>query len=282
VVVVGGGNVAVDVALTALRSGAKKVEMVCLESEGNMPAFKEEIIQAIDEGVSIHNSWGPKKILGDGGKVTSIELVRCESVFDQRGRFCPSYDESVTKTIEADTIILAIGQAADFSLIPQDLKLTQGGTVQVDPISLETTFPGIFAGGDIVSGPASVVEAIAAGKRASVSIDRYLKKQDLKAGRYFSPKRVQNPPQDGIEKQARNQTNLLPVKDRNGNFKEVKMGFKEDTANLEAQRCMTCGSRAIISYVDDCQLCLYCERDCPQKAIYVSPEKKVIPLMPWG
>jgi NADPH-dependent glutamate synthase beta subunit-like oxidoreductase len=282
VVVIGGGNVALDVALTALRSGAKKVELACLESAEKMPAFKEEINQAVDEGVNIHASWGPRKILGDSGKVTGIELVRCEGVFDKEGRFSPCYDEKVTKTIKADTIILAIGQAADLSLIPRELKITKGGTIQVDPITLETTLPGIFAGGDIVSGPASVVEALAAGKRASISIDRYLKKEDLKAGRYLLPKRVKKPPKEGIERMARNLTSLLPVGQRAGNFKEVKMGFNEDTANLEVQRCMTCGSRAIITYVEDCMLCLYCERDCPQKAIYVSPEKNVMPLAPWG
>jgi NADPH-dependent glutamate synthase beta subunit-like oxidoreductase/NAD-dependent dihydropyrimidine dehydrogenase PreA subunit len=282
VVVIGGGNVAMDVALTALRSGAKKVELACLESAEKMPAFKEEINQAVDEGVSIHAGWGPRKIIGDSGKVTGIELIRCESIFDKEGRFSPCYDDKVAKTIKADMIILAIGQAADLSLIPKDLKITKGGTVQVDPITLETTLPGIFAGGDIVSGPASVVEAIAAGKRASVSIDRYLKKEDLKAGRYLRPKRVKKPPKEGIEKIARNLTSLLPTSQRAGNFKEVKMGFNEDTANMEVQRCMTCGSRAIINYVEDCMLCLYCERDCPQKAIFVSPEKKVMPLVPWA
>lgn len=282
VVVIGGGNVAMDVALTALRTGAKKVELACLEAAEQMPAFKEEINQVGEEGVIIHNTWGPRKILGDDGKVTGVELVRCESVFDKQGRFNPCYDEKVTKTIKADMIILAIGQAADLSLIPQAMQTTRGGTIQVDPISLETTLPGIFAGGDVVSGPASVVEAVAAGKRAAVSIDRYLKKEDLKAGRYLLPKRVKKPPKEGVEKIARHQTSLLPKSQRTGNFKEVKIGFDEDTANMEVPRCMTCGSRAIISYVDDCMLCLFCERDCPQKAIFVSPDKKVTPLMPWG
>ena len=282
VVVIGGGNVAIDVALTARRLGAKEVQLACLESREEMPAFKDEIEQAVDEGVSINTSWGPKRILGDSRKVTGVELVRCERVFNEVGRFSPSFDEQVTKTIKADMIILAIGQDADLSFVPKGMKITEGGTIQVDPITLEITLPGIFAGGDIVSGPASVVDAIAAGKRASVSIDRYLKGEDLKAGRYLRPKRVKKPPKEGIERNARKLTSLLPINQRAGNFKEVEMGFNEDMANLEAQRCMTCGSRATINYVEDCMLCLYCERDCPQKAIYVSPEKKAMPLVAWG
>jgi len=167
-------------------------------------------------------------------------------------------------------------------LLPGTLKTTKLGTIQVDPITLETSLPGIFAGGDVVSGPASVVEAIAAGKRASVSIDRYLKKQDLREGRYLLPERVKKTPKEGMERVARNDTSVLAVSDRAGNFREVKAGFDEDAANLEAGRCMTCGSRAVISYVDECMLCLHCEHYCPQKAIFVSPDKKVMPLVPWG
>ncbi|MCE5253167.1 MAG: FAD-dependent oxidoreductase [Actinomycetia bacterium] len=281
VVVIGGGNVAVDVALTALRLGAESVEMVCLESVGTMPAFKEEIDQAVEEGVRIYDGWGPKRILGAGGEAAGVELVRCTCVYDGRGRFRPTYDERLTKTIGADAVILAVGQTVDPASIPEKLKTTAGGTIQVDPVTLETTCPGVFAGGDVVSGPASVVEAVAAGRRASTSIDRCLKKQDLKGGRRLLPKRVKRPPKEGVESVARNAAPVLAAGQRAGNFKEVKLGFDEDTADLEVQRCMTCGSRAVISYVDDCMLCLYCEQDCPQTAIYVSPEKKVLPLMPW-
>lgn len=284
VVVIGGGNVAIDVALTARRLGAKEVQIACLESGEKMPAFKDEIEQAVDEGVSINTSWGPKKILGDGKKVTGLELVRCERVFDDAGRFSPSFDDQETKTVKTDMIVLAIGQVPDLSLVPKGVRVTEGGAIQVDPITLETSLTGVFAGGDLIAGAllASVVLAMAAGKRASISIDRYLKGEDLKAGRYLKPDKVRKPPKEGIEEMARQQTPLLPIEQRVGNFKEIKMGFDFDTAHLEAQRCMTCGSRAVITYPDDCQLCLFCERDCPQKAIYVSPEKKVLPMMAWG
>jgi len=282
VVVIGGGNVAFDVALTALRVGAESVDLVCLEAAGEMPAFKESIDQAYEEGVRVHNAWGPKKVVGDEGSVCDIELVHCTSVYDGQRRFRPTYDETMNDMIGADTVILAVGQAVDLSLLPQTLKTTEGGTIQVDPMTLETSLPGVFAGGDVVSGPASVVAAMAAGKRAAVSIDRYLKKCDLTEGRHLPPKRVKKPPREGVEPMARNVQAALPVSDRAGTFREIEAGFDEDKANVEVGRCMTCGSRAVISYVDDCMLCLHCEHYCPQKAIFVSPDKRVMPLIPWG
>ncbi len=282
VVVIGGGNVAIDVALTGIRLGAKEVHIACLESGEEIPAFKDGIEQAIDEGVTINEGWGPKSVLSENGKVTGIKLVRCTSVFDERGRFSPSYNEKETRTIHAQTVILAIGQAADLSLLPQGIEINPENTIQVDPITLESALPGVFFGGDITTGSASVVEAIAAGKKASVSIDRLLKGEDMKAGRYLRPGRVITPPKNGVEELVRQSAPVLPVSERTGNFKEVNNAFNEDSAYFESKRCMTCGSRAVISYVDECQLCNHCELDCPQKAIYVSPDKKTLPLLAWG
>ncbi len=282
VVVVGGGMWPSMWPLTALRVGATGVDMVCLEAAEEMPAFKEEVGQALEEGVRIHHGWGPRRVLGAEGRVTGVELVRCDSVYDNRGRFCPSYDETVTRMVDADMVIMAIGQASDPALLPPGLETGGSGAVLVDPITLETSLPAVFAGGDVVSGPASVVEAIASGRRASASIDRYFKREDLRAGRYLLPKRVKKAPKEGMESLEREQTPVLPVDLRTGSFEEIKRGFDEDTANREVRRCMTCGSRAVISYVDDCMLCLHCEHYCPQKAIYVSPEKRVAPLVPWG
>ncbi len=283
VVVIGGGNVAIDAALSALRLGAEDVQLVCLESRDEMPAYEEEIAQAKDEGVAINVSWGPRKILGSHGKVTGIELVRCSRVSDEGGNFNPLYDEKKTKIIKADMIILAVGQMPDISFVPNSIKTTQDNTIKVDPITLETNLSGVFAGGDvIIPGGSSVVEAINKGKQAAISIERYLKHEDLKAGRNLRPKRVIKPPKEGIARMPRQSAPVLRVKQRSGNFKEVKMGIDADAMALEAQRCMTCGSRAVITYPDDCQLCLFCERDCPQKAIYVSPERKELPMIAWG
>jgi NADPH-dependent glutamate synthase beta subunit-like oxidoreductase len=284
VVVIGGGNVAIDAALTARRLGAKDVQIACLESGEEMPAFPDGIELALEEGVLIHNSWGPRRILGHDRGVAEIELARCKSVFDAAGAFSPSLDENDTKRIKADVIILSIGQAPDLSFVPDNMKTAEGETIQVDPVTLETNLPGIFAGGEVatnMSAP-SVVEAVAAGKRASVSIDRYLRGEDLKTGRHLAPSQVKKPPKEGIARMPRQKAPLCPVNLRSGNFGEVAIGYDEDMANREVQRCMTCGSRAIIQYVADCQLCLYCERDCPEKAIFVSPERKISPLLAWG
>jgi NADPH-dependent glutamate synthase beta subunit-like oxidoreductase len=281
VVVVGGGKVAVNVALTALRLGAKHVHIVCLERQEEMPAFEKEIAQALEEGVNISASLGPKRLLGDSGRVIGIELIRCARVFDDEGAFNPSYSEDVSTRLEADQVIVAVGQKPDLSLFSQGPNVSQEGTVEVDATTLQTSIPWIFAGGDVVLGASTVIEAIAAGKRASVSIDRYLKGEDLHAGRTAWAGRVRKPPKDGIAQWVRQETSVLPVDQRSGNFREVKMTFTEDTARAESQRCMTCGSRPVIAYPGDCMVCLFCERDCPTHAIYVAPERTEPHLMPW-
>jgi NADPH-dependent glutamate synthase beta subunit-like oxidoreductase len=282
VIVIGGGNVAVDVALTALRSGAHSVQMACLEQGKSIPAFKEEIDQAIEEGVQIHEGWGPARILAQEGQASGIELKRCTRVFDEKGQFNPGYNTNEARILPAETIILAIGQTADLSIVPAGLKLTVYNTLQTDPITLETSLSGIFAGGDVVSGPASVVEAIAAGKQAAISIYRFIKGQDLKSGRDLKPKLVKNPPGERVISLARQFAPVLSQSERVGNFAELKAHFDEYIAQLEAQRCMTCGSKATIRYVEDCMLCDACELDCPQKAIYVSPVKNGRLAVSWG
>jgi NADPH-dependent glutamate synthase beta subunit-like oxidoreductase len=281
VLVIGGGDVAMEVASTAIHLGAKQVKLACLESEEEMPAHEETIKRARDEGVDINASWGIKGIVGDNGKVTGAELVRCLSVYDYRV-FKPSFNEQETKVLEADTLILAIGQSADFSLMPKELE-TKGNIIQVDTTTLETNLPGVFAGGDVaISDTKSVIDAIASAKRAAVSIDRYLRGENLRAGRDETRTRVGFPPQAGIEKRARQIAPELPPEQRKDNFKEIKAGLSEDEAIREAQRCMTCGSRAVITYVDDCMLCELCLYECPRNAIYVSPEKHGPLLTAWG
>jgi len=180
VVVIGGGNVAVDVALTAMRLGAKYVTLACLESEAEMPANPWEIEQAREEGVELLYSWGPARIMANDGKVSGIEMVRCTSVFDEQGNFCPYFDE--TKTIvAADQVILAIGQASetafcqDFCFLDDQQSLpVEKGLIAIDKETQQTEMRGVFAGGDAANGPATVIEAIAAGRRAAVSIDKFL------------------------------------------------------------------------------------------------------------
>jgi NADPH-dependent glutamate synthase beta subunit-like oxidoreductase len=174
VVVIGGGGVAIDVAMTALRLGAKEVKLVCLESREEMPSHEPEIHEALDEGIIFNVSWGPKRFLRSGDKVVGVELIRCTSVFDEDGGFNPSFDETVTKTIETDSVIVAIGQASGLSPLGEEIE-TFRGRVIVDPMTMETSVPGVFAGGDVILGPATVAEAIICGKRAATSIEEYLK-----------------------------------------------------------------------------------------------------------
>jgi len=277
VVVIGGGNVAVDVALTALRLGAKEVEMACLEKGKEIPAYKEEIEQAKAEGVKINEGWGPQKITSAGKKVTGIELVKCTSVFDKSGKFNPAYDNKTKKSLKADMVILAIGQSADFSLAPKTMKIAANNTVKVDEVTLETSMAGVFAGGDNINPAGSVVQAIANGKRAAESIDRYLQGKDLKKGRTAAPNKVQKPPKEGMPQLTRCQTPVNKVMKVAGNFNEVKPGFDRRTAKQEAYRCMTCGSMAVINAIDACRTCRYCEMACPQKALLLAPVKKIKP-----
>ena len=180
VVVIGGGNVAVDVALTAVRLGARSVTMACLESKNEIPANPWEIEQAEEEGVEILYAWGPQKILENDGNISGLELVRCTSIFDDQGNFCPFYDDT-RKSIAADQVILAIGQSSetafcqDFCFLDDQRSLPlENGLIAINKDTQQTDMRGVFAGGDAANGSATVIEAIAAGRRAAISIDRYL------------------------------------------------------------------------------------------------------------
>ena len=261
VVVVGGGNVATDVALTALRLGAKEVQLACLESREEMPAFAWEIQQALDEGIKLNVSWGPKRILGDSKNVKGIELVRCTSVFDKEGKFNPSFDESVTTLIDTDTVILAIGQVPDTSFLAEDNEIhrSKGGYISVNKTTLESSVPGIFAGGDVVTGPKSVIDALAAGKKAAISIDRYIKGEDLTIGRegegpVESRLKVNV---EGVARKKRVSKPTLSVSQRKENFQEVELGFSKEEAKEEAERCLDCECKLCVK---GCQfLELYCQ-----------------------
>ena len=176
VVVIGGGNVAVDVARTALRLGAKTVEMVCLEQRDEMPAYKEEIEATLAEGIKIRNGWGPKRILGEIA-VTGIEFKRCTRVFDDQKRFKPALTKTTLLQLDADQVIIAIGQMVDEQFVGHIGVQSERGCFKTDPVTGQTSIEGIFAGGDNASGPASVIEAIAAGKRAAESIRTIFKRQ---------------------------------------------------------------------------------------------------------
>jgi len=253
VVIIGGGNVAFDAAREALRHSASKVSILYRRSTEEIPAYPSEVKEAEKEGVKLHLLVSPKKILGRDGHVVSLECVKMElGEPDKSGRRRPIPIEGSEFTVEADTIIVAIGQSLDTISLPKNLRLSRNETIDVDAVTLQTSLPGIFAGGDAVLGEAAVIDAISQGKRAAVSIDRYLRGKDLWVGREEKVSIVEEVPKLGIMKQSRRPMPLLPPEKRTGD-EEVELGLTEEMAREEADRCLACGG---------CSECLECEKAC--------------------
>jgi NADPH-dependent glutamate synthase beta subunit-like oxidoreductase len=265
VIVVGGGNAAVDAAQTALRLGAEKVHLVSLEKREEMPAFAWSISEAEEEGVRIQNGWGPQKFRLEGKRLTGVSFKKCSSAMDSRGNFCPAYDEKTTMELPADTAILAIGQKPDLGL----LGLSPDGTggILCDPLTLQTPKPKVFAAGDCISGPRTIVEAMAQGRKAAQSIQRLLKGEDLYYGRgNGSPHELQFKIDLSRAKPGgRVKMPSLPLSQRK-NFQEVARGYSAQEALAEAERCLNCG---IPFGLRTCWFCLPCEIECPEEALYV-------------
>ena len=260
VAVIGGGNVAIDVARTAARLGAKDVFVLYRRSLQEMPASEEEVMETEEEGIGIRYLAAPTKVLGRDGKVCAIECVKMELTEpDESGRRKPIPIKGSEFTIEVDTIIPAVGQSPDLSFMGSNgkIEVTGKSTIGADPLTLETTAPGIFAGGDAVLGPAYVIDAIAAGKQAAISIDRYLNGEDLRVGRerHFTEVEV---PLEGIKRQPRVQTPKVSSEERKKDFREVALCFSEEQAKAEAERCLSCGL---------CCECYQCVAACQAKAI---------------
>ncbi len=247
VIVIGGGNVAMDVAMTAARRGAE-VSLVALEQRGEMPAWEREIKEAEEEGIKIVNGLGPKRFIVKNDRLSGVEFRQCTSVFDEKRAFNPKYDDLDLTTMDADAIIVAIGQASDVVFAQeQGLPTSPAGYLQADPITLETTRKGVFAGGDVYYGPKTVVEAIGCGKEASVSIDRYLRGLDLYTGRELRDSKltaITQPVKEKYDPAPRASMAWLPVSERMGSD-EVQLGFTEQGAVQEAKRCISCGASCV-------------------------------------
>lgn len=242
VVVIGGGSVAVESARTALRLGSRDVHIVCMESldlksKDRMLAQDIEIQDAIDEGVIIHPCLAVTGFLTSARKVASVETVECLSVRDEDGTFNPRFKKSkLPKSIEADMVIITVGQTVNQSTVPGGMKRAESGALAINPITLQTSDPRVFAGGDMVTGPLDIISAVSAGKEAAISIDRYLNGEELERDRRHIPpsqrRRVENksprPPRRPIEMRR--------------TFKEVEVGFNTETALDQASRCAKCGS----------------------------------------
>ncbi|MGB3904927.1 MAG: FAD-dependent oxidoreductase [Anaerolineae bacterium] len=251
VIVVGGGNVAIDVALTSLRKGAQEVTLVCLEQRDEMPAWEDGIQTALEEGVEIINCFGPNEFLRKDGTFSGIEFKRCTCVFDEDGAFNPQYDVTDLTKLDGDTVVVAIGQVADLSFAEkQGIPVSSAGGLEADPVTLETPIEAVFAGGDVYHGPASIAEAIGSGRQAAISIDRYIKGQDLRLGRLGRDKvleAITEPQKEEYDPSARGRTPRLEPQERVKNFDEIQKGFTQETAVQEGKRCIMCGASCVQS-----------------------------------
>lgn len=261
--VIGGGNVAMDVARTTRRLGAASVRLMCLERRDEMPAAEEEIREALAEGVELRCGFGPRRIIVSEGRVAGVEAVRCLSVFDRDGRFAPKFNDRSTKTMQADVVFVAIGQISPTAAFAADgLVLESNTTIRTDPRTLETNREGVFAGGEAVTGPSMIVQAIGHGKRAAFFIDRRLRGEPLD-GVEFEP---MLPAADKDAVLAREtgcrsihvEKRELPAAHRVLDFAEVQEPLTEEEALASASNCLNCGI---------CSECRQCRIVCPAGAV---------------
>jgi len=262
VIVVGGGNAAIDAARTAFRLGSREVTIAYRRTRHEMPAQEEEIEEAEHEGIKIEYLTAPTRLIIEGGKIRGMECLRMAlGEPDESGRPRPVPISGSEFLIEADTIIPAISQSADLSFLTErdGLTTTRWGTIEADPLTLETSVKGIFAGGDAVTGPQTYIDAMAAGRKAAISIDRYVRGEDLRK------EREGEGPQkdyvlidvDGYEYHERAPMITLSLEKRRG-FDEVNRGLKEEEVIREAERCLQCGG---------CSECMECMKACEARAI---------------
>jgi NADH-quinone oxidoreductase subunit F len=246
-VIIGGGNVAVDVARTALRSGARDAHIFCLEPRDEMPAWEQDVDEALDEGIVINTEASPSRITQQEGRVTGIEFTRCVCVFDDEGCFNPTCDLDDTSFVDADNVIISIGQAADMSFLDADSQLERElwGTLVVDTNTLATNVPGVFAGGDFTTGPTFVIRAIASGRRAAIAINKFLTGDDSpvyipdeKSARHTATGLALD--EESTEDKPRVEVEFEDAGQRIKDFREVEKGFTEEEGRREAVRCLRC------------------------------------------
>lgn len=295
-VVIGGGNVAMDVARTALRSGSDDVSMYCLESRDEMPAAKDEIEEALEENISINNGWGPKEIITENGRVKAVVLKKCTSVFNAEKRFAPVYDENDTITIECDNVLLSIGQQIIWGnlLAGTKVELNKNGTAKADPVTYQTAEPDIFVGGDVYTGPRFAIDAIAAGKEGCVSIHRFVHKghsltlaRDLRHFIELDKNNLDIEEYDNAKRQRPGRKSG----DAASTYRDLREIFTEEQLKTEASRCLGCGATVVDP--NKCIGCGLCTTKCEFDAIHLSRDlpdasrmtksedklKKILPYM---
>ena len=269
-----------DVSRTALRMGAREVQLVCLESRMEMPAAEEEIEESLLEGIVVRPSLGPKQFIGRNGKLSGLEVVKCVSVFDENKRFNPKFAPGTEFVIPCDTVILAIGQASDLSFLKPDdgIETTRQGTLKMNPDTLMTTAPGIFAAGDIAFGPRLIINAVADGKKAAVEIDKFLRGPEWKPRDKYVQITVLDHHQMAAhyDEYSRLHVPSLPLERRTG-VAEVETGYTEKQARAEAGRCLQCWINTIFEGTEadgtECILCGGCVDVCPENCLSLLPLK---------
>ena len=274
VVVVGGGNVAADVARTALRCIKGKVTMLCLEQRAEMPAAKDEIEEVEKEGIVIQNGWGPKEVLTKDGKVTGVVFKRCTRVYNDEHRFAPQYDENDTITVPCENVLMAIGQSAEWGALLEGskVKVRPNGTVVADAVTYQTDEPDIFVGGDIFHGARFAIDAIADGKQGMVSINRFVHPgQSLVIGRDLRTFNEFNRDDITLPESFDNASRQRPG-EKHGNaretFEDLRLPLTEEQVKKEAARCLGCG--ATIVDLNQCVGCGLCTTRCEFDAIHLS------------
>ncbi len=269
---------ALDSARAAIRGGATEVAIVSLETFDEMPVLRttqghEEFEEAKKEGIRFLTRRGPKRFIG-ARRLTSIELRAVRSVFDPDGRFNPQYDDDDTTTIEADACVLAIGQKPDLSFLTPDdgVELTPGGTIHVDPKTLATSAPGIYAGGDVAFGPRNLIDAVANGKRAAHSIHEYLARERARLEVRVEVERLTTSRYRmlaGFEKTDREAPPTLDLGRRTG-IAEVETGYDAEAARRQGARCLVCHVQTIYD-PEKCVLCNRCVDVCPEYCLAIVP-----------
>jgi heterodisulfide reductase subunit A len=266
VAIIGGGNAAVDAARVARRLGVNEITIVYRRSRDEMPAIPSEIEEMEREGIKIQFLAAPVRVLTKDNRLTGIQCIRMElGAPDASGRRRPVPIKGSEFIIDVDNVIIAIGQGVDKAMLPEGLDYTNWGTLSVDPVTLQTNIDGVFAGGDVVSGPADVIAAVTAGKEAAISIDRYFRDMDMKEGRPEVREKVKDVPKEGVVKKERAVMPTLELGKRKG-FDEVELGFDEKTAIAEAKRCLNCAV---------CSECRECEKVCEAEAIDHEMQDKI-------
>ncbi|MDP2682728.1 MAG: FAD-dependent oxidoreductase [Deltaproteobacteria bacterium] len=280
VVVIGGGNVAYDAARSAVRLGASEVHISCLETRDIMPADPVEIMEGEEEGIILHDGFGPKRIVGKDGRVVGLETIKCISIFDENKRFNPQFDPNIESLIECDTVIITVGQAADLSLIQESdgIEMARPGVLKVNLDNYKTSVPGIFATGDIAYGPKLLITAIAAGQKVARSIDEYLRGVSIRVKKRGIMHNVADPKEyrmySDFDLLERHDPPIIGVKERRHDSSLVEIGYGEDAATAQGRRCLKCHVNPIFD-ADLCILCGGCVDVCPTYCLKMVPVTEI-------